>query len=136
MAYDQGYYQAPQRPYNSRAAQPPVQQYPPARGYQAQGPYELYPLDEYSVDESSGSGYPQPYDKQYQQYPRNGRGTGAPYPPQQTQGYPSQQDFYGNGRGRGGGDPRIQNMSNMNSGRGVGPGTGPRPYGLPSTAHG
>ncbi|KAF4628373.1 hypothetical protein G7Y89_g9778 [Cudoniella acicularis] len=116
MAYDQNYYQPPQRPYNGRAAQrpgppqaynqAPQQQYPP------QQQYDEYGQDGYGYDEGYNDGYAQEYDDGYQQAMNGGgRGNGYPpqnqnYPPQQQQ--PPQQEYYGNDRGgrmppRGGG---------------------------------
>ncbi|KAE9380079.1 hypothetical protein N431DRAFT_324302 [Stipitochalara longipes BDJ] len=107
MAYDQGYYQQPQRPYNGRAAQrpgppqgyaqpPPPQQYPPQQ-------YDQYPQqDGYGYDDYNG-GYAQDYDGGYQDMNGGGRGNGYPPP---NQNYPPQQEYYGNDRGGGGMPPR------------------------------
>lgn len=105
MAYDQGYYQQPQRPYNGRAAQrpgppqgyaqPPPQQYPPQQ-------YEQYPQDGYGYDDYSNGGYAQDYDGGYEDMNGGGRGNGYPPP---NQNYPPQQEYYGNDRGGGGGMP-------------------------------
>jgi hypothetical protein len=125
MAYDQGYYQAPQRHYTGRAAQPPSQAFgqpsyqPAAQGYLPEGPYDQYAQNDYGYDDDgNGNAYTQNHDVQYQQPMNGGGGRGGshgPYP-QQNQGYPSQQEYYGSGGGRGQ-DPWMQNIS---SGRGGG----------------
>jgi hypothetical protein len=125
MAYDQGYYQAPQRPYNGRAAQPPAQAYgqaPPPQQYPPQGQYDQYAQDDYGRNDY-GNGYGQGYDDQYQQSGYvGGAGPRRPHPPQN---HPPQQGYYDNGGPKGGGDPRSQ----RSAGRGGGPN-----YGRPPTA--
>lgn len=116
MAYDQGYYQQPQRPYNGAAArrpgppqgyaQPPPQQYPPQQ-------YDQYPQDGYGYDDYNG-GYAQDYDGGYQDMNGGGRGNGYPPP---NQNYPPQQEYYGNDRGGGRGGP-MQRPPTANGARG------------------
>ncbi|KAH8597800.1 hypothetical protein B0O99DRAFT_684512 [Bisporella sp. PMI_857] len=117
MAYDQGYYQQPQRSYNGPAAQrprpPQDYQQPPPQQYPPQGGYDPYPQDGY-YDDGYDNGYDQGYNGQggYQnqnmngggrgQDPYGGRGNGyAPqnqsYPPPQRG--PPQQDYYEPPRG-------------------------------------
>jgi hypothetical protein len=127
MAYDQGYYQAPQRPYNGRAAQPPAQAYgqgPPPQQYPPQGQYDPYGQDDYGHNDY-GNDYGQGYDDQYQQ-PGYGGGVGSRRPqPPQNQGYRTQQGYYDNGGARGGGDPRSQRSAARGGGAN---------YGRPPTA--
>lgn len=107
MAYDQGNYQPPSRPYNGRAAAPPSQNYYPPGPQQQYGGNGGY--DQYAQDDGYGygaEGYDQGYGQQdygYQQQPppMNGGHRGAP-----GRGGPPQNNGYGNGGGRGGPDPR------------------------------
>jgi hypothetical protein len=132
MAYDQGHYQAPQRPYTGRAAQPPSQAYGQpsyqlaAQGYSPEGSYDQYAQGDYGYDDYA---YTRDYDVQYQQ-PVNGggrRGGSRGLYPHQNQGYPPQQEYYSNGGGRGRGqDPWMQDVS---GGRGGG-----APYPRPQTS--
>ncbi|CCD44687.1 hypothetical protein BofuT4_P055880.1 [Botrytis cinerea T4] len=76
MAYDQGYQQQPQRPYNGRAAQRPG----PAQGYQ-QAPAQQYPQQQYDGYGQEGygyenydNGYGQDYNAGYQDMNGGGRG--------------------------------------------------------------
>ncbi len=122
MAYDQGYYQPPQRPYNGRAAQrpgppqsfgqpaPPQQQYPPQD-------FDQYAQDDYGYD-SYDNRYAQHYNGPDQYHDMNGEGRGDVYPPQ-NQSYHPQQEYYGDARGGGGMPPPSR-------GRGM-PGPAPRP---------
>ncbi|KAF8864668.1 hypothetical protein BDZ45DRAFT_737234 [Acephala macrosclerotiorum] len=111
MAYDQGYYQPPQRPYNGRAAQRPgppqgYDQAPPPQQQYSQQQYDQYPQDGYGYDSYDNGGYAQQQDAYYENM--NGGGRGNRYPPQ-NQGYAPQQEYYDDaGRGampppRGGG---------------------------------
>ena len=127
MAYDQGYYQPPGRPYNGRAVQRPG----PPQGYgqpalpQQQFPpqgYDQYPQDGYGYD-GYDNGYAQDYGGNGGYQDMNGGGRGNGYPPQ-NQNYPPQQEYYGDPRGGG-------EMPPPNRGRG-----GPGPAQRPPTADG
>lgn len=104
MAYDQGYYQPPQRPYNGRAAQPPA----PAQGYNDYPPhqqYDQYAQDGYRYDQGYETGG---YTQEPYQEPMNGGGRGGNQQWAQNGAYlPPQQDYYGNAGGgqRGGRGP-------------------------------
>lgn len=117
MAYDQGYYQQPQRPYNGPAAQrprpPQGYQQPPPQQYPPQG-YEQYP-QEYGY-EGYDQGYVQDYNGGGGYDMNGGMNGGRGYPPQ-NQNYPPQQEYYGEPRGGGG-------MPPPNRGRGGPPGPG------------
>ena len=143
MAYDQSYYQAPQRQYAGRAAQRPgppqgYNQPPPQQYLQQQ--YDQYPQDGYGYDDYN-NGYGQDYG--YQDMNGGGRGNGYPPP---NQSYPPQ-DYYGNDRGGGGmpppnrgrGGPPMQRPptadSAMRGGYGPEPGRG-YPNGGPPAGRG
>ncbi|KAH8654599.1 hypothetical protein BGZ60DRAFT_435723 [Tricladium varicosporioides] len=151
MAYDQNYYQPPQRPYNGRAAQRPgppqgYDQAPQRQQYPPQQQYDQYPQDGYGYDDGYNNGYTQDYDGYQQDMNGGGRGNGYPpqnqnYPPQQG---PPQQEYYGNDRGgrmppRGGGrGPPMQRPPTADGQRGGygGQGRGYPPNGAPGPGRG
>ncbi|KAM3075901.1 hypothetical protein ACMFMG_006581 [Clarireedia jacksonii] len=109
MAYDQGYYQQPQRPYNGRAVQRPIpaQDYSQGSGQQySQDGYDEYGQDGYGYDEYN-NGYGQDYNAGYQDMNGGGRGNmngGSGYGNMGGGGGGGGRGGYGspiNGRGRG-----------------------------------
>ncbi|KAJ8067083.1 hypothetical protein OCU04_004461 [Sclerotinia nivalis] len=95
MAYDQGYYEQPQRPYNGRATQRPN----PAQEYQ-QAPAQQYSQQQYNEFGQDGYGY-ENYDNGY---------------PQDYNGGYQDMNGGGGGGGGGGGDVNGGGYGNMNGG--------------------
>jgi hypothetical protein len=128
MAYDQGYYQPPQRPYNGRADTRVAPRPGPPQGYnqaplqQQQYPPQQYAQEEYGYDDYGNGGYAQEYDGYYNNNMNSG-GRGNGYP-EQNQNYAPQQEYFDDGRGgmqtpRGGrGGPPMQRPPTADSSRG------------------
>lgn len=123
MAYNQGAYQPPQRPYNGRAAQPPApaQQY---NNYPPQQHYDQYAQDGYGYDQGYGEGG---YTQEPYQEPVNGGGRGGNQQwAQNGSQIPPQQEYYGGGGSQRGGRglPPRQNSRDDYAPRGGGGGGG------------